>query len=102
MTDHDPICPLYSNKTVQDHTASCDYCGLIDRARKSERRNAATKAEEPIYYATDGLSAKRILWAIDPDLQPHEIGWRHYLERTVELCQRCGEIWPCLGSKTNN
>jgi len=91
---HDPLCSCYrSNRTPQQ----CQ-CGLIARVRANERGQAWERTADAVYETTDGLSALKIKWSIDPESRLDEIGRRCYKIGVVEVCQRCGENWPCNGS----
>lgn len=88
---HDPLCPMWSKVSAGD---VCD-CDLIAKVRQDEREQTWERAADAVYETTDGLAALKIQWSIDPESRPHEIGWRCYKAGTVEVCQRCGEKWPC-------
>jgi len=93
---HDPLCPsLLPYNTLEGYPCQCR---LIAQVRQDERRQAQERAQDPIYETTGGLSAERIEWAINPDAEPHRVGWWNREDGTVEVCQRCGEPWPCAAS----
>ena len=100
---HDPLCPVNQYRGFPDPTglaaAAACRCDLITKVRQDEREQTWKRAADAVYETTDGLPALLIHWAIDPESQPHEMGWRCYKTGTVEVCQRCGENWPCTASQ---
>jgi hypothetical protein len=96
---HDALC-RWQGSTEFDTVVSCDDCELIARVRANERGQAWERTADAVYETTDWLSALKIKWSIDPESQPHEIGLRCYKTGVVEVCQRCGENWPCIALRS--